>query len=185
MDAFESIVATLLQEPHETYGGFWVRTSVRVELTQEERRRRCAPRTEIDIVAFHPQRNELWVVECKSFLNSAGVKVDAFHDLKPNSRYKLFVDEEYWEVVKRKLLQDLGFSALNANVSPTVRLCLAAGKIAQGHEEPLRGHFEKMGWMLLAPTELAEGLMRLRDSRYRNDVATMAVKLLRSELKET
>jgi hypothetical protein len=184
MDAFESIVAMLLQEPHEAYGGFWVRTSVRVELPKGQKLRRCAPRTEIDIVAFHPHRNELWVVECKSFLSSEGVKVDAFLQPKPNSRFKLFVYPEYWETVKRKLLRDLGFSTHNVNASPTIRLCLAAGRIAMGHEERLREHFANKGWELLGPKWIKQNLSKLKDARYRNDVATMAVKLLRNESKD-
>src|SRR3990167_7524540 len=72
MDSFETLVGSLLEKD-----GFWVRTSVKVELTPEEKRkigRPSSPRWELDLVAYKAKSNELLVVECKSFLDSPGVR---------------------------------------------------------------------------------------------------------------
>jgi len=68
MDSFEQVVATILGR-----NGYWVRTSVKVALTPDEKReigRPSAPRWELDVVAYSGSRNELLVVECKSYLDS-------------------------------------------------------------------------------------------------------------------
>jgi len=54
-------------------GGFWVRTSVKVELTKKEQRligRHSSPRWELDIVGYSGRENLLRVVESKRFLHS-------------------------------------------------------------------------------------------------------------------
>ena len=76
MDSFESVIASLLERD-----GFWVRSSVKVELSKAEKRfigRASSPRWELDLVAFKGKTNELWIVECKSFLDSRGVDIRAF-----------------------------------------------------------------------------------------------------------
>ena len=68
MDSFEQVVATILGRD-----GYWVRTSVKVALPPDEKReidRPSAPRWELDVVAYSGSRNELLVVECKSYLVS-------------------------------------------------------------------------------------------------------------------
>ncbi|HEY0160965.1 MAG TPA: helix-turn-helix domain-containing protein [Thermoanaerobaculia bacterium] len=57
MDAFEQLVATVLDR-----NGYWVRTSVKVALTPEEKReigRPSSPRWELDVVAYCGLTNEL------------------------------------------------------------------------------------------------------------------------------
>jgi len=64
MDAFEQVVSEILW-----MSGFWVRTSVKVELTKEEKRligRHSSPRWELDIVGYSGRENLLRVVEFKS-----------------------------------------------------------------------------------------------------------------------
>lgn len=61
MDAFEQVVSEILWME-----GYWVRTSVKVLLTKEEKQqigRRTAPRWELDIVAYSGRDNLLQVVE--------------------------------------------------------------------------------------------------------------------------
>ena len=56
MDSFETLVGSLLEKD-----GFWVRTSVKVELTAEEKRkigRPSSPRWELDLVAYKAKSNE-------------------------------------------------------------------------------------------------------------------------------
>lgn len=76
MDAFEQVVAEILW-----LQGHWVRTSVKVELSKEEKKRiqrPSSPRWELDIVAYSGRSNLLSVVECKSYLDSSGVHFKGF-----------------------------------------------------------------------------------------------------------
>lgn len=64
MDAFERVVASLLERE-----GFWIRSSLKVELTKAENveiRRPSSPRWELDVVGYRASDNEFRIVECKS-----------------------------------------------------------------------------------------------------------------------
>lgn len=107
MDSFEQVVATILDRE-----GYWVRTSVKVGLTPEEKReigRPSAPRWELDVVAYSGSRNELLVVECKSYLDSYGVRTTSFDGSKADeeTRYKLFSDDVLRRVVLSRLEKQL------------------------------------------------------------------------------
>ena len=89
VDAFEQLVAEILWME-----GYWVRTSVKVELTKEEKRLiglPSAPRWEVDVVAYNARDNFLRVVECKSYFDSVGVRASAFDGSNADhaTRYKL------------------------------------------------------------------------------------------------
>lgn len=176
MDAFENVVAAILQRQ-----GYWTLTSVKVELTKEEKRaigRHSAPRWELDIVAYRGRDHELRVVECKSFLDSPGVECAAFDgsNRAAASRYKLFCDSILRRVVLRRLIRQLvsqGFCP----AKPRVTLCLAAGKI-RGEESWLQTHFKRNGWTLLGPEVIRAELKKLRDIGYENSVAAVVAKLL-------
>ena len=176
MDAFENVIASILQRQ-----GFWTLASVKVELTKDEKRRigrHSSPRWELDIVAYRGADHELRVVECKSFLDSPGVQCGAFDGTKPAAagRYKLFCDRTLRRTVFRRLetqLVQAGFCAKK----PTIKLCLAAGKI-QGDETWLRTHFVREGWVLMGPEEIRDALQSLRDTGYEDSVATIVSKLL-------
>jgi len=179
MDAFEAVVASILQRQ-----GYWTLTSVKVELTKAEKRdigRHSSPRWELDVVAYRGRDNELRVVECKSFLDSLGVRCDAFNgtNARAERRYKLFCDATLRRVVLRRLEEQLVEAGFCAE-KPTVRLCLAAGKI-HGDEAWLRNHFEERGWVLMGPELIREELRALRDSGYENSVAAIVTKLLLRE----
>jgi len=76
MDAFEQLVSEIIW-----MDGYWVRTSVKVELTKKEKkaiRRPSSPPWELDIVAYSGRDNLLRVVECESYLDSRGVALRAF-----------------------------------------------------------------------------------------------------------
>ena len=107
MDAFEQVVSEILW-----LEGNWVRQSVKVELTKEEKRaigRPSSPRWELDIVAYRGRDNLLRVVECKSYLDSRGVALRAFDgkDDAAAQRFKLFADEGLRNVVFNRLAQQL------------------------------------------------------------------------------
>ena len=176
MDAFEFVVAAIL-ERH----GFWTRTSVMVELTKEEKRkigRHSSPRWELDVVAYSGARNELRVVECKSYLDSRGVHHSAFDGSNAAfaKRFKLFHEATLRKLVLRKLTAQLvkaGFCARR----PRVKLCLAAGKV-NGDEQWIHRHFARHGWVFYGPEFIREELRELRDIGYENSVAAVVTKLL-------
>jgi hypothetical protein len=63
MDGFEQVVSAILWME-----GYWVRTSVKLYLTNEEKRkigRSTSSRWELDIVACRGSDNVLLVIECK------------------------------------------------------------------------------------------------------------------------
>lgn len=176
MDAFETVIASILQRR-----GFWTLTSVKVDLTKAEKRgigRHSSPRWELDIVAYRGSDNELRVVECKSFLDSPGVECGAFDGTNraAESRYKLFCDSTLRRVVLRRLQLQLTESGF-CRKEPTVKLCLAAGKV-RGDADRLRKQFEKKGWILLGPDEIRAELKALRDSGYENSVAAVVAKII-------
>ena len=183
MDAFETVVASILQRQ-----GYWTLTSVKVELTKPEKRaigRHSSPRWELDIVAYRGRDNELRIVECKSFLDSSGVECAAFNGTNPAAakRYKLFCDTTLRRVVLRRLERQLVSAGFCAK-KPSMKLCLAAGKI-RGDEGWLRTHFDRRGWILLGPELIREELRMLRDSGYENSVAAVVTKLLLRDGKRT
>src|ERR1700679_769857 len=122
MDSFEQVVAEILWME-----GYWVRTSVKVELTKEEKRRidrPSSPRWELDIVAYSGKQNLLRVVECKSYLDSRGVALRALDgtDEQLSSRFKLFGDDQLRNVVFNRLCKQ--FEASGAcGPEPSVKLC--------------------------------------------------------------
>ncbi len=176
MDSFEQVVAAVLDRE-----GYWVRTSVKVALSREEKLeidRPSSPRWELDIVAYSGGRNELLVVECKSFLDSRGVYMTSSDGLNVNedSRYKLFCDGTLRRVILSRLekqLPDEGFCPPQTKAT----LCLAAGKI-YGDPLTLRAIFEKNQWMLFDTAWLTERLQRLAQESYDNSVASVVAKLL-------
>lgn len=178
MDAFEQLVSEILW--HE---GYWVRTSVKVELTKEEKRaidRPSSPRWELDIVAYSGRENSLRVIECKSYLDSRGVAIGGFVNPKPNtaSRYKLFNEPELRRVVFNRLCRQFVDSGA-CRESPTVRLGLACGKItSDADRHALRAHFEAEGWDLYDETWLRVRLARMAEGGYENQVSAVVAKLL-------
>lgn len=183
MDSFEQVVAAVLDRD-----GYWVRTSVKVALTREEKQeigRPSAPRWELDIVAYKGSTNELLVVECKSYLDSAGVRLTSFDGPKAaeETRYKLFSDDTLRRVVLSRLQTELAAQGFCPE-GTEAKLCLAAGNI-YGDAAALRTVFETRGWRLLERSWLVEGLQRLASESYDNSVASVVAKLLLREEKSS
>ncbi|HEY6218588.1 MAG TPA: hypothetical protein VIV65_00940 [Gemmatimonadaceae bacterium] len=176
MDSFESVVAAVLHRQ-----GYWTRTSVKVDLTKAEKRRigrYSSPRWELDVVGYRASRNELLVVECKSFLDSGGVRCDLFQgkNRKGSKRYKLFFEPTLRKVVLGRLAKQLVASGA-CRPRPSVILGLAAGKL-KGDQSLLASHFRAKGWRFWGPRDLYEAVCSLKDARYENDVATVVAKIL-------
>jgi hypothetical protein len=178
MDAFEQVVAEILWRE-----GYWVRTSVKVELTKEEKRAidlPSSPRWEIDVVAYRAKDNHLKVVECKSYLDSPGVKLHGFDGSndKAAGRFKLFNKPKLRQVVLDRLklqFAESGACLANANVT----LCLACGRIASNTDrEGLREHFARQGWELWDEKWLRDRLKEMAGGGYENQVSAVVSKLL-------
>lgn len=178
MDAFEQLVSEILWME-----GYWVRTSVKVELTKEEKRligRHSSPRWELDIVADRGRDNLLQVVECKSYIDSVGVRASAFDGSSPEhaKRYKLFNEPDLRRVVFGRMC--LQFSESGAcRKEPKVRLALASGKIRnESDREAIRAHFAKNDWDLWDEDWLRERLKRMARQGYENQVSAVVAKLI-------
>jgi len=178
MDAFEQVVAEILWRE-----GYWVRTSVKVELTKEDKQaidRPSSPRWELDVVAYQAGKNHLKVVECKSYLDSPGVRLrgfDASNEVD-GARYKLFNNQKLREVVfdrLRKQFVESGACLPNATVS----LGLACGRIAtDGDRVGLHKHFAEQGWELWDEVWLRGRLKHMSGGSYENQVSAVVAKLL-------
>lgn len=178
MDAFEYIVSKVLQDE-----GYWTLMSYKVDLSKEDRRainNPTMPRPEIDIVAYKPSTNELLIVECKSYLDSQGVGHKAF--TVPNSPkaklYKLFNRPELYQMVSKRLVQQMKREGRIATPAPKPILCLAAGKIYSDHQQSLQAHFDKMKWLLFTPEWVSERIKSMSDKGYENEVMTVVTKIL-------
>lgn len=175
MDAFEQLVAELFFTE-----GYWVETSVKVELTKEEKRaigRHSTPRWEIDVIAYSARNNELLAIECKSFLDSRGVQWAELQDGHASNRYKLFREPDTRAVVLERLRRQLVESG-RCNNTVTVRLAMAAGKVNRGDDQRLAEHFEANDWRFFGPAWIRSRLHRLSTMSYSNQVAAVVAKLL-------
>ena len=178
MNSFEEVVGAILSAK-----GFWVRHSFKVDLSKEEKRqigKPTSPRRELDIVAYKGATNEVFAVECKSYLDSPGVR---FQDLsgsnqKNAGRYKLFNDLVLRDVVFSRLASQLS-EAESCPSKPTIRLCLAAGRIASDADrEQLRNYFAEKGWLLWDNAWIKEELNQLAQSGYEDQATAIVAKLL-------
>lgn len=176
MDSFEQVVAEILWNE-----GFWVRTSVKVELTKEEKKKigkPSSPRWEIDVVAYKAKSNLLRIVECKSYLDSVGVQAAGFGPKsKKSARYKLFNDKLLLSVISNRLslqLTEKGFCRSN----PKIQLCLACGKIKKGDRPKLGKIFGSKNWELWDEEWFREKLNSMANNGYENQISSVVAKLL-------
>jgi hypothetical protein len=168
--------------------GLWIRTSVKVELTPDDKKdigKTNSPRWELDIVAYSGRDNLLYVVECKSYLNSRGVTFAGLSgtDTVTASRYKLFINEKLREVIFKRLRAQLTENGFCPPIpSNNIRLCLACGHIAsKGEKTKLHDHFKAQNWELWDEEWLREHLDKMGDSKYENQVSHVVAKLLRNK----
>lgn len=177
MDSFEQVVSEILWMQ-----GWWVRTSVKVELTKEEKveiGRHSSPRWELDIVAYRGRDNLLQVVECKSYLDSFGVRASGFNGTNDNDakRFKLFNDPDLRRVISKRLriqLAENGACLPNAEV----RLALACGKIRDKDRAWLADHFKGQGWDIWDEKWMRDRLQEMAKRGYENQVSSVVAKLL-------
>jgi hypothetical protein len=179
LDSFESIIKTLFEAK-----GYWVKTCLKVELTKAEKRRigrPSSPRWELDVVAYQGGTNEILVIECKSFLDSPGVKAASLMGGKASERYKLFNDDVLRNVVFTRLTTQLAGSGACPK-DATVRLCLAAGKVASKKDrEELTSYFKLKDWGFYSDDWIRRELRRLASFGYENEISIVTTKILNRE----
>jgi hypothetical protein len=178
MDAFEHIAVRYFDAL-----GYWTRVGVKIELTKAEKRELgnpSMPRPEVDIVAYRVATNDLLIIECKSYLDSYGVRIENFFgdSQKHKDRIKLLTRHELRTKVTEKLIQNFRQEGLIASEFPKVKYGLVAGKIYSSHESKLKEIFEDNHWLFVSPSELAKGLRKFASRGYENDIVTMVVKIL-------
>ncbi|QWV94888.1 restriction endonuclease [Geomonas oryzisoli] len=178
MDAFEVLVASIFERD-----GFWVRPSFKVELTKEEKcaiRRPSSPRWELDLIAYKAGTNELRIIECKSYLDSRGVGINAFigSNEKLKSRFKIFNEQYLCEVVVQRLItQLLGTKSILAD--PKIIICLAVGKFSSDKDKiAVKELFNHKGWELLDNEWLCRRLKLIAKGSYQNEVLDVVAKIL-------
>jgi len=175
MDAFEQVVAELFWSK-----GFWVRTSVKVNLTKAEKviaGRPSMPRPEIDLVAYCGADNRLLAIECKSYLDSRGVTHAEACGSSDSKTYKLFREPVLRDVVLKRLVLQMVEERL-CPPGATVQLGMVAGRVAGEDEPMLIDLFEQEGWLFRGPAWLKAELTKLSGGSYENQVAAVVSKLL-------
>ncbi len=178
MDNFEALIRLLLEED-----GYWTLGSVKVNLSKFDKKelsKPSMPRPELDIVAYKQSKNELLVMEVKSYLDSYGVRVKDFENLNQeitNGVYKTLTRPKYRETVERVLLSDLRKKGFADNKT-TIRWGLAAGNIYSKDEIDLRRIFDGQKWQLWGPNEIAQKARNLASLGYENDPFIIMTKIL-------
>jgi hypothetical protein len=175
MDAFEQLVAEILSAD-----GFWVQTSVKVRLTKDEKvriGRHSSPRWELDVVAYKASINELWALECKSFLDSTGVQLAELQDGHSSKLYKLFREPVLRETVLTRLALQFVEEG-RCRPDPVVKLGMVAGKVKRGQDEMILRHFAERKWEFFGPQWMHDRLERAAQDGYDNKVSSVVAKLL-------
>lgn len=177
MDAFELIIGQLLQEEN-----YWIRYSVKINLTPEEKRaigKPSAPRPEIDIIALDLVSNRIHLIEVKSFLDSKGV---CFEDIvveneQQEGKYKLLTSQNYRSVLSNRLrIEWIKDGVINEDTQ--ISFGFIAGKIYQNKECELEEFFNTKEWMFWGPSIIREKMRSLVNNGYENNPVTIATKLL-------
>ncbi|TWT60831.1 hypothetical protein [Rubinisphaera italica] len=176
MDQFETVISTLMEKEN-----YWVRQSFKVCLTKEEKTqigKPNMPRPEIDVLGLDFARNELLVMEVKSYLDSPGVRFNRLTEIHdtPTGKYKLFTCVRYREITFSRLRRNLVAAGM-INQDTKLILGLAAGKV-HGGEEKIRNWMESQGWLFWAPKDIKNKLSDLAKSDYENNVSVITAKIL-------
>ena len=176
MNAFESIIASILDAE-----GFWTRTNYKVNLTPEQKKkigRPTTPRWDIDVVAYRPAENLVRIVECKSWLDSGGVKFRGFDPATNGTpRFKLFNDDNLAETISQQLMHQLDTDGLLRG-KPNFELCLAAPNIYEKDRQQIQQLFDDNGWSLFDRNWIVTRLAGIAADGYEDSTVSIMAKLL-------
>ncbi len=162
MDAFEQIIGQLLVEEK-----YWVRHSVKINLTPDEKRsinKPSTPRPEIDLVAYSITTDTIYLLEVKSYLDSSGVVYEhvAIEQDEQSGRYKLLTAKNYRETLEKRLHAAWCKSG-HIRKSTRISFWLIAGNVYRNRELELRKYFEKQGWLFWGPVEIKSRIHQLSE----------------------
>lgn len=177
MNAFETLVSGVLRRE-----GIWTYPSYKVLVTKEEKvkiGKPSMPRPEIDILGYRAPTNTLMWIECKSYLDSTGVRRAAFDGSNAGfaSRFKVFTDPVYRRVAANRLIRQAVADGL-ASKGPRLEHWLVAGRIAPGSQAWLEAYFKSQGWILRDRDWIKGHLTTMASEAYEDDAASMVAKLL-------
>ncbi|MBK9413564.1 MAG: hypothetical protein IPN61_09115 [Bacteroidetes bacterium] len=177
MDAFEEIIGHLLREDN-----FWVQHSVKINLNRQDRHainKPSSPRPEIDIAAFSPSTDTIYLLEVKSFLDSPGVVLEdvIIQQEHQTGRYKLLTAENYRNVLKERFLADW---RATGHLKPSTKISfgLVAGNVYRNREQEMQEYFRRKNWLFWGPTDIRNKLYRLAEKGYENNAVTIVAKIL-------
>ena len=175
--SIENIIATIFEKE-----GKWVRQNVKINLSKEEKAqtgKHTIPRPDLDIVTYHPGKNEIEIWEVKSYLDSIGVQYKNVSKETDNTegRYKILTSKKYRDIVIKRLLEDWTKEGIILK-NPNIKIGLAAGKIKKSDEGKIKDYFDKKGWLLRNPSYISSALKALKDEPYENDPYIIAAKLI-------
>ena len=177
MNAFEQIIAGLLKQE-----GYWTIIDYKVDLPKAKKAelgKPSMPRPEIDVLAYKAVTNTLLWVECKSYLDSGGVKLSYFTDPASvnSARYKVFTWQKYREVVTEELIIQTTKCGL-VRQNPKIKYCLATGRIATKKDRlGIHEHYQKNEWILFDEELIKARLAKFAEIGYEDDVAILVAKL--------
>lgn len=177
MDPFEIIISKFLQEKN-----YWVRSLVKVPFSKTDKRKiknPTIPTPEIDIIAYNFKQNELLLVECKSLLDSKGIRFNSLigKNQKFKSKYKLFNSSLYRNRLTKIIRMQYIKSGL-INDQTTINYALAAGKIYSKDKVKFDVYFKKRGWLFFSPNEIKDSIVEYSKKSYENDLIVMLTKLI-------
>jgi hypothetical protein len=98
-------------------------------------------------------------------------------DTKNAGSFKLFTEPKLREVVLNRLTAQFASIGL-CRSEPTVRLCLACGKIRARARKALADHFAKNDWQLFDEKWLRGRLQAMVEGGYENQVSAVVAKLI-------
>lgn len=185
MNAFEDIIKLILEEE-----GYWVRQSVKIrKITIDDKKRlhnNSMPTPEVDVVALKTDKNELLLMEVKSFLDSPGVKFEGVSgkNKKDAKRYKIFTNESLRKIITERLKQEYLEKGL-INKDTTISYALAAGHVystkKNNDELDIRKYFKEKGWKFISPMEIKDGIKKLGKKGWEDNLVTITAKLTKEE----
>lgn len=177
MDAFEEIIGHLLREDK-----FLVHHSVKINLNRQDRqaiKKPSSPRPEIDIAAFSPNTDTIYLLEVKSFLDSPGVVLEdvIIQQEHQTGRYKLLTAENYRNVLRERFLADW---RATGHLKPSTKISfgLVAGNVYRNREQEMQEYFRRKNWLFWGPTDIRNKLCRLAEKGYENNAVTIVAKIL-------
>lgn len=177
MNAFEQIIAKLLEED-----GYWVRSSVKINLTKQEKvnlGKPSLPRPEVDIVAYSISENIIFLLEVKSFFDSNGVYYEhvANDNEVRDGKYKLLTSHQYRDILVHRLKEDWVRSGI-INDKTAVSFGLIAGKIHKNKDEDFENYFKDKGWFFWGPKDVKDKVVKLSQKGYEDDMMVITSKIL-------